>query len=62
MESRNEIENEIWAINYVLTKMKKLIPSHPDYPEDVRARKILLDRIKKLQEKLKKYGNTQINP
>ena len=54
MESRNEIENEIWAINYILTKMKKLKPLHPDYPEEVRARKILLDRIKKLQEKLEK--------
>jgi hypothetical protein len=54
MKSRNEIENKIWAINYALTKMKKIKPSHPDYPEDVRARKILLDRIKKLQEKLEK--------
>lgn len=54
MESRKKIENEICVIDHELTKMKKLKPSHPDYPEEVRARKILLDRIKKLQEKLEK--------
>lgn len=53
MSTKEEIENEVWACNYVLGHMIKLNPSHPDYVEYTRAQKIILNRIKKLEETLK---------
>jgi hypothetical protein len=57
MGSIEEVENEIWACNYALEHMIKLNPSHPDYTEYTKAQKIILNKIKKLQENLKKIKN-----
>jgi len=53
MKSRKEIENAIRMIEHEITILNKITPSNPEFPEAVRTKKVLIDRIKRLLEQLK---------